>query len=83
METRQPHLRRGDSDPVETKEWLDSIDAVVEGAGVERMGFLLERIIARAHLLGVPAMSGLNTPYVNTIDPRDEPPFPEIGRAHV
>ena len=76
MEKRHPHLRRGDDDPVETQEWLASVDAVVADGGVERMSFLLERIIARSQQLGVPAMAGLNTPYVNSIAPADEPPFP-------
>ena len=76
MEKRHPHLRRGDDDPVETQEWLASVDAVVADEGVERMSFLLERIIARSQQLGVPAMAGLNTPYVNSIAPADEPPFP-------
>ena len=76
MEKRHPHLRRGDDDPVETQEWLASVDAVVADEGVERMSFLLERIIARSQQLGVPAMAGLNTPYVNTIAPENEPQFP-------
>ena len=62
MEKRHPHLRRGDDDPVETQEWLASVDAVVADGGVERMSFLLERIIARSQQLGVPALAGLNTP---------------------
>ena len=83
MTSRDPHFHRPDVDPVETQEWLESVDAVVGSSGVERMSFLLERVSARAQQLGLPAMSGLNTPYVNTIPPEAEDPppgDPEIER---
>jgi pyruvate dehydrogenase E1 component len=34
-----------DTDPVETQEWLESIDAVLKVHGAERAHFLLERLI--------------------------------------
>jgi pyruvate dehydrogenase E1 component len=65
-----------DTEPVETQEWLDSVDAVVDSDGPDRMGFLLERVVEHAESKGVPVTAGLSTPYVNTIPPEDEVPMP-------
>ncbi|MGI8974129.1 MAG: pyruvate dehydrogenase (acetyl-transferring), homodimeric type [Gaiella sp.] len=72
-----------DSDPVETREWLDSVDAVVEADGRERMGFLLDETIDHAQEYGVTVSAGLSTPYVNTIPVDEEqqlPGDPELER---
>ncbi|MCZ7588286.1 MAG: pyruvate dehydrogenase (acetyl-transferring), homodimeric type [Gaiella sp.] len=65
-----------DIEPVETREWLDSVDAVVEVDGRDRMSFLLDRVVDHAQDLGVHTIAGLQTPYVNTILPEDEPEMP-------
>ena len=65
-----------DNDPVETREWLDSVEAVVESDGRERMGFLLDQAIDHAQEYGVKVSAGLSTPYVNTIPVDEEPPLP-------
>ncbi len=65
-----------DTDPGETREWLDSLDAVVGRSGRSRARYLLARLMARANEqgVGVPAMT--STPYINTIPPEQEPWFP-------
>ena len=65
-----------DTDPGETAEWLDSLDAVIEAGGRPRARYLLARLMARANEqgVGVPAMT--STPYINTIPPEQEPWFP-------
>jgi pyruvate dehydrogenase E1 component len=65
-----------DSNPVETQEWLDSVDAVVESDGRERMAFLLDHAIDHAQEYGVKVSAGLSTPYVNTIPVDEEAPLP-------
>jgi pyruvate dehydrogenase E1 component len=65
-----------DSDPVETREWLESVDAVVESDGRERMGYLLDQAIDHAQDFGVKVSAGLSTPYVNTIPVEEEPDVP-------
>jgi len=65
-----------DIEPVETREWLDSVDAVVELDGRDRMSFLLDQVVDHAQDLGVHTIAGLQTPYVNTIPPEDEPEMP-------
>src|SRR5205807_1899326 len=65
-----------DIDPSETREWVDSLDSVVDQRGKPRARFLLARLMARARELhvGVPAMVSSN--YINTIPPEEEPWFP-------
>jgi pyruvate dehydrogenase E1 component len=65
-----------DLNPVETREWLESLGQVIEEAGPERAKFLLERLANEAALQGVPAALNPFTPYVNTIPASDEVPYP-------
>ena len=65
-----------DSNPVETQEWLESVDAVVEYDGRHRMGYLLDQAIDHAQEYGVTVSAGLSTPYVNTIPVDEEPDLP-------
>ncbi|MGL6278107.1 MAG: pyruvate dehydrogenase (acetyl-transferring), homodimeric type [Gaiella sp.] len=62
--------------PVETQEWLDSVDAVLEHDGRDRMAFLLDQVIDHAQDEGVAVEAALSSPYVNTIPPEDEVPLP-------
>jgi pyruvate dehydrogenase E1 component len=70
-----------DVDPDETAEWLESLDAVVDGAGRQRARFLMLKLLERAREknVGVPALR--STDYINTIPPEREPWFP--GDEHV
>ena len=65
-----------DGDPLETKEWIESLDAVVAEYGPDRARFLVAKLIERAHetSLGVPG--AVTTPYINSIPPEEEPEFP-------
>ncbi|HLE59759.1 MAG TPA: pyruvate dehydrogenase (acetyl-transferring), homodimeric type [Candidatus Limnocylindria bacterium] len=65
-----------DTDPVETSEWLDSLDAVVQQAGPERARFIIYKLLKRARQLEVGLPPLVQTRYVNTISPEQEPPFP-------
>ncbi len=65
-----------DADPQETREWLDSIDYVLQSWGPQRAAYLLDRLKERAFTRGVPIASSATTPYVNTIPPEQEPPYP-------
>src|SRR5437762_7251708 len=70
-----------DIDPSETREWVDSLDSVVDQRGRPRARFLLARLMARAREMqvGVPAM--VSSDYINTIPPEQEPWFP--GDEHI
>ncbi len=65
-----------DLDPVETREWLDALEAVVEAEGPERATFILRKLLDRARALRVPMPPVLNTPYCNTIPLSGQPQYP-------
>jgi pyruvate dehydrogenase E1 component len=70
-----------DIDPTETKEWLDSLDAVVDTHGKTRARYLLSRLMERANESQVSFPATVSTPYVNTIPREEEPWFP--GDEHI
>ena len=65
-----------DIDPVETNEWLESIDSVLTHHGPERAHFLLNRMIDFARRSGAYLPYSPNTAYVNTIAPGRQPEYP-------
>ncbi len=62
--------------PDETAEWLAAINDVLETQGRQRARYLLHRILhlARQRQIGLPSM--VQTDYINTIPPEQEPYFP-------
>ena len=70
-----------DTDPTETREWLESLDAVVNAAGPSRARYLITRLLDHATTRDVGLSAAISTPYVNTIPPEAEPWFP--GDEHL
>ncbi|MFV1999932.1 MAG: pyruvate dehydrogenase (acetyl-transferring), homodimeric type [Acidimicrobiia bacterium] len=70
-----------DLDPSETLEWLEAFDDVVDSDGENRARYLMARLLehARERNIGVPG--SVSTPYINTIPPLAESPFP--GDSHL
>jgi pyruvate dehydrogenase E1 component len=66
----------GDSDAAETREWLDSLSGVLQTQGTDRASFLLTQLKNKAIRSGVPIPFTANTPYINTIPPDRQVPFP-------
>ena len=58
-----------DVDPLETREWLDSLHAVLQHEGEARVSYLLDQLTDEAHRAGLSTSATLTTPYVNTIFP--------------
>ncbi|CAH0143608.1 Pyruvate dehydrogenase E1 component [Massilia sp. Bi118] len=56
-----------DPDSLETKEWLDALEAVIEFEGTDRAHYLLERLVDLARRRGALMPFSSNTAYVNTI----------------
>ncbi|MGQ0512634.1 MAG: pyruvate dehydrogenase (acetyl-transferring), homodimeric type [Betaproteobacteria bacterium] len=56
-----------DPDSLETREWLDALEAVIEREGPERAHFLIEKLTEKARTTGVTLPYTPHTPYVNTI----------------
>jgi pyruvate dehydrogenase E1 component len=65
-----------DTDPSETREWLDSLRYVISSRGEDRAAYLLQAIEQEAARLGVPLPFSVTTPYINTIPVDRQPPFP-------
>lgn len=65
-----------DVDAVETKEWLESLEAVLDREGPERAHYLIEQLTDLARRSGSNIPYSPNTAYVNTIPPGLEPPNP-------
>ena len=61
-----------DIDPIETQEWLDSLDAVVEKDGTDRAHYLLKKLIDEAYKEGSNLPLTRITPYINTIPVESE-----------
>ena len=75
-EENQTTRPQGDSDPQETREWLDSLEYVLQQHGVERSTYLFERLRDRLGERGAPVSEPFNTPYVNTIPASRQPLYP-------
>jgi pyruvate dehydrogenase E1 component len=56
-----------DPDSLETREWLDALEAVIENEGTERAHYLMERLVDLARRRGAHIPFSSNTAYVNTI----------------
>src|SRR3954469_17804730 len=64
-----------DSDPIETREWIEALDALIAEEGADRATFLLRRLLQHARTKRVPLPQVLATPYVNTIPLAEQPPY--------
>ncbi|HEY9397994.1 MAG TPA: pyruvate dehydrogenase (acetyl-transferring), homodimeric type, partial [Burkholderiales bacterium] len=65
-----------DSDALETQEWLDALETVLEQEGPERAHFLLEKLVEKARRSGAHLPFSANTAYINTIPPHLEEAHP-------
>jgi pyruvate dehydrogenase E1 component len=65
-----------DIDPVETHEWLESIDSVLRAQGPERAHFLLEKLVDFTRRSGAYLPFKPNTAYLNTISKAQQPDYP-------
>src|SRR5689334_4236213 len=65
-----------DCDPVETQEWKDALDSVLEFEGTDRAQFLLKTLMDYANTRSLSAAGGINTPLVNTISANLEARMP-------
>ena len=75
------HRRRGeetnvdkpsDVDPIETREWLEALEGVLEVEGEERLHFLLEQLLGEARAKGARVPYSATTAYLNTLAPDRE-----------
>ncbi|MBF0434939.1 MAG: pyruvate dehydrogenase (acetyl-transferring), homodimeric type [Magnetococcales bacterium] len=75
-------MQQPNDDPVnnewelENQEWRESLDHVFQHQGANRVVELLHTLQAHGTMLGVEIPFSANTPFVNTIQPGKQPPFP-------
>ncbi|AHG73536.1 Pyruvate dehydrogenase E1 component [Mannheimia sp. USDA-ARS-USMARC-1261] len=67
---------RNDVDPIETQDWLASLDSLIREEGLERAQFIVEQVISQARAGGVSLPTGTTTDYVNTIPVSEQPAYP-------
>ncbi len=69
-------MNSADTDPEETQEWSESLDALVAAQGHERARAIMLSLLKRSKdlHLGIPMVP--TTDYINTIAPENEPEFP-------
>ena len=65
-----------DNDPEETREWLESLEALIQDKGGPRARYILLSMLAEARKKNVSLPAQTTTPYVNTIAVENEPYFP-------
>jgi pyruvate dehydrogenase E1 component len=61
---------------LETREWLESLDYVLQSGGPGRVSQLLHELSIHARRHGVRIPFTANTPYINTIPAEEQAPFP-------
>ena len=69
-------IAKDDIDPVETNEWIDSLNSVIENDGSSRASYLLNKVINQAYKSGLVLPDTRTTPYINTIPPEAQEKSP-------
>jgi pyruvate dehydrogenase E1 component len=69
-------ISKDDIDPVETNEWIDSLNSVIENDGSSRASYLLNKVINQAYKSGLVLPDTRTTPYINTIPPEAQEKSP-------
>ena len=67
---------QNDPDPTETREWIESLKAVIDHNGPERAHQLLEDMVELTRRAGAHLPFAPTTEYINTIPPHLEPKIP-------
>ena len=65
-----------DIDPIETSEWLEAINSVIEEEGIDRASFLLSKLAKKLNQEGAIPSYNLTTPFKNSIPVKEEAPMP-------
>ncbi len=71
-----PHANADESLELEIQEWLASLNYLIEAHPPENVLSVLRQLQIRAHAAGIHLPFTANTPYINTIPPEREDPYP-------
>ena len=69
-------MNKNDIDPIETQEWLESINSVIEEEGIERASYILTKLAERLNQDGAIPSYNLTTPFRNSIPVKEEAQMP-------
>ncbi|PKM31943.1 MAG: pyruvate dehydrogenase (acetyl-transferring), homodimeric type [Gammaproteobacteria bacterium HGW-Gammaproteobacteria-11] len=69
-------MKQDDIDPLETQEWLDALESVLDKEGEDRAHYLMTRLGELASRSGTPLPYAITTPYRNTIPVSHEARMP-------
>ncbi|MEH6564934.1 MAG: pyruvate dehydrogenase (acetyl-transferring), homodimeric type [Halopseudomonas sp.] len=69
-------MKQDDIDPLETQEWLDALESVLDNEGEDRAHYLMTRLGELASRTGTPLPYAITTPYRNTIPVTHEARMP-------
>ena len=65
-----------DIDPLETKDWIESLSALIEEKGNDRAHYIIEKLINYSRVSGIKIPFSANTEYINTISLSDQKSYP-------
>ena len=65
-----------DIDPVESQEWQEAVEDVIQRDGADRAHYLLDKAVQQARAAGAKLPFSATTPYQNTISTDDEVEIP-------
>ena len=75
-DSEQKNNGHHDADPIETADWLASIEAVKQTAGPRRVEYLLDRLHHWSEKNRIDVPYDACTPYINTIHHTEQPSYP-------
>lgn len=76
MSTDGVNQQSSEVNDLEIQEWLSSLEYVLKNGSTEQAQRILSKLQMRAQQAGVTLPFTVNTPYVNTISPNSQPPYP-------
>jgi len=65
-----------EQDDSDVQDWIDALDGLLLEQGPDAVISLMDKLENRAYLAGVREPFSANTPYINTIPPEQQPPYP-------
>ncbi|MGH9406656.1 MAG: pyruvate dehydrogenase (acetyl-transferring), homodimeric type [Terriglobia bacterium] len=76
IETAETQNEFAELEAIETREWLESLDYVIEQGDPRRVQHLLRALAERAQRSRIRLQPAVNTPFINSIPVEEQPAFP-------
>ena len=69
-------MSENDIDPIETQEWLEAINSVIEEEGIDRASYILSKLANKLNQEGAIPSYNLTTPFRNSIPVKEQAAMP-------